>query len=334
MKNSEDVYTQVVEASSFINALEFCPFEGAENLLAVANRNSLTIGSCKFSSEKDSSDTYARQISKDLVYENITLIKLRVCDVNCLAWSPVSNVKHLPRSIIIATGTKTGIINVYTADLKDEAVESSLEGHTDCVNAICFEPIEGQELASVSDDHSCKVWDVSNGDIIVSFPLQYPGVSVCWHPDQPGKLMAAELGGRLRFYNIPLKQAILSIDCKKHSLTSADWCWLNHSKVGASAEMEWYLWDITRSAYPLDSQQAHSGGCRKLLWSKHHEDVFLTLGRPCNTLKVYHLGHRQPILHKVHETSMCASWHSTLPICAVAGNKCIHFYDTRSCTQF
>nr|XP_039249029.1 nucleoporin Nup37-like [Styela clava] len=334
MMSTHTVHSQAVEAPPFINALEFCPFERASNLIAIASKDGLTIESCEFSVEKEANGGYAKQISKNLVHNNVILHKLRVCDLNCLAWSPVSNIKHLPNLIVIATGTKTGVINVYTADLKEEAVENSLEGHTDCVNHISFEPIEGQELASVSDDYSCKVWDVDSGDVIVSFPLQYPGVSVCWHPDQSGKLMAAELGGRIRFYNVHLKQAILSVDCKKHSLTSADWCWLNHSKVGASAEMEWFLWDITKSSYPLDSQQANSGGCRKLLWSKHHEDVFLTLGQPQNTVKIYHLGHRQPILHKVHETSMCASWHSTLPICAIAGNKAIHFYDTKSCTQF
>lgn len=325
-----------VQAPAFINALEFCPFEGAENTLAIASRDVLSIGSCKFKSEKTDNESYSYRHPKDIVQEYTTLINLRITDVNCIAWSPVSNMKHLPRTLVISAGTKSGGLSTYTADLKkgSEAVENPIDAHEDCVNDIAFEPIEGQELVSVSDDHFCKVWEVATGKLVCSFPLQYPGVSVCWHPEQPGKIMVAELGGRIRFYDISLKQAVLSIDCKKQSLSSADWCWLNHSKIGATAEMEWFLWDITKSAYPLESQQSHSAGCRKIIWSKHHEDVFLTLGRPKNALKVYHLGHRQPILHKIHETSLCASWHRVLPVCAVAGNKAIHFYDIKSLTQF
>lgn len=321
-----------VEASEFITALEFCPYDGANNLIAIKNNDSITIGSCKFEQlSTKSKDTELR--NTDDVFQLVTVLELKVCEVTCLAWSPVSNVCQLPKRVVISTGNHNGTVNVYSTDLKEDTVVSALLGHTSNINCIAFEPLEGQELASVSDDHSCKVWEVETGNLLVSFPLQYPGVSICWHPLQPGNILVAELGGRIRFYDIELKQAILSFDCTRNSLTSADWCWINPSKIGASAELEWFVWDMSKSAYPEDSQQAHSEGCNKLLWSRHNEDVFLTLGRPKNTLKVFHLGHRQPVLQKVHETSMCASWHATLPICAVAGNKTIHFYNTNSSTQ-
>lgn len=325
-----------VDSVAFIHSMEFCPFEGGLDLIAIADNESLSIKSCKFfNDEQDGTgNNYIRNIQNDLVFEHVTLIKLKVSEVICIAWSPVTNVRYLPKKVVIAAGTYNGVVNVYSTDLKEETLVTSLEGHLDSVNAVAYEPLEGLELASVSDDHSCKVWDVETQELLVSFPLQYSGVAVCWHPQQPSKLMVAELGGKIRFYNVELKQAVQTLDCKKEGIMSADWCWLNPVKIGATAHLEWFLWDMSRSSYPLDSQQAHSVQSNKFLWSKHHEDVFLTLGGPKNTLKIYHLGHRQPILHKTHVSGSCATWHSQLPVCAVAGNKAIHFYDVKVRTQF
>lgn len=325
-----------VDAPAFIDAIAFCPFANAENLLAIGSRDGLCIGLCKFNCQRQDNGKAYVNVGKEPLHEYSVIINISVADISCIAWSPASNMKHLPRTVIIGTGTKSGIINIYTADVKQnsETEESPITAHEDCVNDLAFEPIEGQELVSVSDDHTSKVWNVSSGELICSFPLGYPGMSVCWHPEQQGKFMVAELGGRVRFYDMKSQQAILSVDCKKQCLTSADWCWLNQSKIGASSDMEWHLWDITKSSFPLESQQSHSGGCSKILWSKHNEDVFLTLGSPKNAVKVYHLGHRQPIMHKMHEASMSASWHRTLPICAVAGNEAIHFYDVKILTEF
>ncbi|XP_070576795.1 nucleoporin Nup37-like [Ptychodera flava] len=61
-----------------------------------------------------------------------------------------------------------------------------MDGHTSYVNDVVFEPTEGQQIASVSDDHTCRVWDL-DGLQRACFPLYSPGMSVCWHSDEPAK---------------------------------------------------------------------------------------------------------------------------------------------------
>ena len=62
-----------------------------------------------------------------------------------------------------------------------------LEGHTDFINSLTFDPDTGDQLASVGDDKWCKIWD-RDGNQQLSFSLSAPGMSVCWHRDEPLKV--------------------------------------------------------------------------------------------------------------------------------------------------
>ena len=62
-----------------------------------------------------------------------------------------------------------------------------LEGHTDFINSLTFDPDAGDQLASVGDDKWCKIWD-RDGNQQLSFSLSAPGMSVCWHRDEPLKV--------------------------------------------------------------------------------------------------------------------------------------------------
>lgn len=120
-----------------------------------------------------------------------------------------------------------------------------LEGHKDYINSICYEP-EGDILASVSDDHTCKLWDVKEDKKCnVTFYLTSPGVTVCWHKEESGKLLVAEKNGLIRMYNVMSQQAILSLDAGVMPLMSADWG-PNPLKVAALAAGELLVWDVSR----------------------------------------------------------------------------------------
>ncbi|KAK3545002.1 hypothetical protein QTP86_032707 [Hemibagrus guttatus] len=121
-----------------------------------------------------------------------------------------------------------------------------MEGHSSYINHVVFEPTEGKQIASVSDDHTCRVWDLEGNESML-FRLWSPGVSVCWHPVEVFKLMVAEKKGSIRFYDLVTQQAILSLDSGQMPLMSADWCLTNTIKVGAVVGSDWVIWDITRS---------------------------------------------------------------------------------------
>lgn len=65
-----------------------------------------------------------------------------------------------------------------------------LKGHKGFVNAITFDPNEGSQLASTGDDLTCRIWSLNSNQPQQEtiFHLTSPGVSVCWHADEPFKV--------------------------------------------------------------------------------------------------------------------------------------------------
>ncbi|XP_070534634.1 nucleoporin Nup37-like [Ptychodera flava] len=83
-------------------------------------------------------------------------------------------------------------LRLFSSHLKSEDTVTVMDGHTSYVNDVVFEPTEGQQIASVSDDHTCRVWGL-DGLQRACFPLYSPGMSVCWHPDEPAKVPMSSL---------------------------------------------------------------------------------------------------------------------------------------------
>ena len=67
-----------------------------------------------------------------------------------------------------------------------------LEGHTSYINDVQFDPDRGEFIASVSDDHTCRIWD-NEGTLKASFPLRSPGMSVRWHIEEPAKVFGSKV---------------------------------------------------------------------------------------------------------------------------------------------
>ncbi|KAF3814524.1 hypothetical protein GH733_017682 [Mirounga leonina] len=177
-----------------------------------------------------------------------------------------------------------------------------LEGHSDFINGLVFDPKEGQEIASVSDDHTCRIWNLE-GIQTAHFVLHSPGMSVCWHPEETFKLMVAEKNGTIRFYDLLTQQAILSLESEQMPLMSAHWCLKNTFKVGAVAGSDWLIWDITRSR-----------------WSTINENLFATTGYPgkiASQFQIHHLGHPQPsdLASPGIELSHCVQLEETTSYC-------------------
>jgi len=68
-----------------------------------------------------------------------------------------------------------------------------LQGHKKAINAVSFEPTLGNKLGSVSDDHTCIIWNVEDGESLISIRLLYAGISLCWNGLEPGRLIVQYL---------------------------------------------------------------------------------------------------------------------------------------------
>ncbi|KAG8005536.1 Nucleoporin Nup37 [Nibea albiflora] len=145
------------------------------------------------------------------------------------------------------------------------------------------------------------------------------------------KLMVAEKKGTIRFYDLVTQQAILSLDCGQSPLMSADWCLTNTIKVGAVAGNDWLIWDITRSSYPQEKRPAHIDKARLFKWSRANENLFATTGCPgkiSSQLLIHHLGHPQPVMIGSATVGSGLSWHRTLPLCVIGGDRKLCFWMT------
>ena len=84
-----------------------------------------------------------------------------------------------------------------------------LEGHSDFINSLTFDPDTGDQLASVGDDRWCRLWDREGNQR--SFPLGVPGMSVCWHKEEPMKVSLVETNYFLSVWNVDAKNIVISV---------------------------------------------------------------------------------------------------------------------------
>ncbi|XP_035003843.1 nucleoporin Nup37 [Hippoglossus stenolepis] len=311
-----------VPCEDYVHVVEFSPFTSGTpaSLLAYGGNQYVVVGTCLFPEE-------------DMELEGVELNVLRAFHhelrVDALAWSPESRLDRIP-TIRFCTAAADRKLRLLTSDLQDRHEVKVMEGHTSYINHLVFEPSEGKQIASVSDDHTCRVWDL-DGNESITLRLRSPGISVCWHPEEVFKLMVAEKKGTIRFYDLVTQQAILSLDCGQSPLMSADWCLTNTIKVGAVAGNDWLIWDITRSSYPQEKRPAHIDKARLFKWSRANENLFATTGCPgkiSSQLLIHHLGHPQPVMIGSATVGSGLSWHRTLPLCVIGGDRKLCFWMT------
>ncbi|XP_037551563.1 nucleoporin Nup37 [Nematolebias whitei] len=312
-----------VTCEDYVHVVEFSPFSSGvpASLLAYGGNQYVVVGTCLFQEE-------------DVEVEGVEFNVLRAfrheLRVDSLAWSPESRLDRIP-TIRLCTAAADRKLRLLTSDLQERHEVKVMEGHTSYINHLVFEPTEGKQIASVSDDHTCRLWDLEGNETAV-LRLRSPGVSVCWHPEETFKLMVAEKKGTVRFYDLVTQQAILSLDCGHCGpLMSADWCLTNTIKVGGVAGNDWLIWDITRSSYPQEKRPAHKDKARLFKWSLANENLFATTGCPgkiSSQLFIHHLGHPQPVVIGSSTVGSGLSWHRTLPLCVVGGDRKLCFWMT------
>ncbi|XP_073431270.1 nucleoporin Nup37 isoform X2 [Dendrobates tinctorius] len=315
--------TYTVDCEDFVHVVEFNPFDsgGLGSLIAYGGNNYVVVASCRFQEEDSSISGIDFKILKTFDHG---------ARVDAIAWSPETKCDVLPPLLRFCTAAGDKMLRIFTSDFHEQHEYKVLQGHQAYINDVVFSSSDGNEIASVSDDHTCRIWDLAGNQIAV-FMLRSPGMSVVWHPLEAYKLMVAEKTGIIRIYDLSRHQAILSLESLQTPLMSADWCLQNTFRVGAVAANDWIFWEMPHSSYPQATKPVHSDRARCFKWSKCNDNIFATTGCPgkMNTqLLIHHLEHPLPILIGSAPVSSGLSWHRSLPLCVVGGYRKLFFWLT------
>ncbi|XP_071451263.1 nucleoporin Nup37 isoform X1 [Hetaerina americana] len=335
--------TQKVEFSNQIFAVEFSPYEWSQNLICLGLSTEIIVGVVKFQEDQPDEEEDKSETEKCVDDECIEFQPLREFHhetrVQALAWSPDSSIIVMPRLIRFCSAGSDHKLRLINSDLVNSDGVQILTGHTDYINAIAFHP-DGHLIASASDDHTCRLWNIEDDGRYI-FHLDSPAMSVCWHPEEPKKLIVGEKAGRIRLYNAIEGTAILSVDAggggaqtrsltypiQPLPLTSAHWSLSNPQMlaalVGSGAKgCELVLWDLARPSQPVDARVIHHGVGRCLRFCPSSDLVVATVCQPGAVLRVTHLRSSHPLLTSNLQVYGGLTWHSRLPyVCAASDRK-------------
>ncbi|XP_065351372.1 nucleoporin Nup37 [Cloeon dipterum] len=330
---------------SQVFVVEFSPFAWSKDLVCIGTENSIILGAVLFPEDhswEESADSGKVQLytqlsdsGRVLETRDVSFIELKTLQQKqrpqAAAWSPDTTLRGLPRLLHFAVALSAStvqnvniktdnIIKVYKTDLGESTSVVDLEGHQDYINAVAFEP-EGSLLASASDDLTCRVWTARDASdyrpLECKFHLNSPGMAVCWHTEETGKLLVAEKSGLMQLFNVQTQQPLISLDSGSKPLMSAHWAPSNNTLIAALAAGELTVWDIQRPSQPIEVRPVHPQGGRWVKFSNNSDMVIATLGRPGHQLKVHNITAKLPKLSLPLPIAYGLSWHYHLPYVAL-----------------
>lgn len=294
-----------------VNVVQFCPYSWAGSLIAVGGYR-LKIAKCIF--QDDDAEIQCNGYRFDVIRE-----LNHGCRIHAISWSPETSLDVSPKIIRFATAGADKKLRIFNSTLKDDSVQI-IEGHGDYINDVAYEPSCGSQLATVSDDYTCRIWG-SDGTAKVTFTLAAPGTSVAFHKEDPKKLMVAQKNGIIRFYNLLTQRPIFSVDCGSAPLLAADWNPADSLMVGCVAGNHCYIWNIAVTSRPQESYLVHSDGATSFAWARNNSNLIATIGMPGNQVKVTNLMHTKVALEQQLQVVGSLSWHHNLSILAVASDN-------------
>lgn len=301
-----------------ISCYEICSNDFAYNLICVAQKNHLSLVLISLPEE-----------SGEFLWNHVQDLGITEKDTRCqaIAFSPDTSLNCTPNKVTICAAIGQRDIKLFHTDLNQESSVQSLRGHTDYVNDLAW-VCDGELLASVSDDFSCKFWNITTDlENVITFCLSSAGMSVKCHPEDSNKVLIAEKRGIVHLYNVRSKQTVVSVESPKFPLMSADWAHSNRLFVTALAGGDIVTWDLSRPLTPVDVKQVHEDGGRVVRFSPGSSEIAMaSIGRPDLTLKVFVAKSTVPLIESSLKTYGGLAWHHRLPYISAASDRKLFFW--------
>jgi len=308
-----------VPLHSRVTVTEFSPFQWSAGLLALGFQSSFSLVQVTFPEEETDGRTQLEFSTLKEIHHDTR--------VQALAWSPKSSVIVAPKCLEVATSGTDHKLRIFSSDCGNELNVKTLEGHTDYINSIVYEPELGGQVVSGSDDHTVIMWAVASGRELSRLHFKSPVMSVCWHATDLGKLCVGQKAGTVSLFNSSSLQPILSVDCGLAPLLSCDWSQANSLLLAAGVSSELVVFDLSRPSLPSLRKPDHSEGVRHVRCSRLNDALVASCGRPGNSLSVSHSKSHQVLLASSAKVAQGGiSWHARLPYLGVGGDRELTFF--------
>ncbi|KAH7643543.1 nuclear pore complex protein Nup37 [Dermatophagoides farinae] len=320
-----------------INSVQFCPFDGATDILACCVRERIfiyRISLIQTISGNDDKSGDGTEFDYQFIYNYI-------CGSKCssLVFGPKTDfsqqAQHGFLSLAIATEDFGILLLNQTIQYDDDSQNNDAEqqffaGHINHINDMAFEPISGEQLASTGDDCLCIIRSLRNEqsmdgkNVAAKIMLSSPGVSVKWHRTEPNKLLVAEKKGMIRFYDTITHVAVMSFDCNCYPLTSSDWCSENNLFIGCASDRNLFFWDTSLTSLPIKILKTDFEGLSE--FSFYDSKLIAYRARPYSFLTVKNFITNQTFIERNLIAGRGISWNRSMPLLAVGGPKYVHLF--------
>lgn len=294
--------------------VNFSPFEWSKNFLAIGTENKVAVASCTF--------------ENDEMEFNIIKEFHHLCPVTSITWSPLASSDTVPKVCKFATAGVDGKIRIYNSDLANSDNILELNGHSDSVNSIAFQPdMEEKLLISTSDDFTCKIWSTEDGKLLKTIPLSSPGMAVRFNMTEPTKFFILEKSGLIRIFSTFNFSPITSVSGQfsQDPSLDADWSPTDPFLLASSSGGKIQKWNLNALSHPEESSIAAGEIVQNVRWHPTLENYLAVLGAPGPVVTVIRtLGPAlitEPLL-----TATDVTWHYFLPLLAVANDRSVRFW--------
>ncbi|MCJ1483577.1 hypothetical protein MMC06_003745 [Schaereria dolodes] len=95
--------------------------------------------------------------------------------IRSIAWNPTGH--------LIATGSADRTLRIWNPEKTQVKNSTELRGHTGGIERVAWNPVKEAELASISSDGTCKLWDVRSKSCVETIQLGGEGLTISWAAD-------------------------------------------------------------------------------------------------------------------------------------------------------
>ncbi|KAJ3264443.1 Nucleoporin Nup37, partial [Borealophlyctis nickersoniae] len=189
--------------------------------------------------------------------------------VKAIAWAPITKANFC----LVALCANRKIYHI-----RDEEQIGLPMHHQDDVNDVAISFMSDDLVASVSDDRTLRIHDISTSDLI-TIHLTSPGTSVQFNAYMPETVLVAERCGAIRMWDYNTRTMVFSL----HEITETvgggvvrglrgvEWCPGHANEIGAVVSDKWQIWKLDNQApvhLPYAVGDAHTQGAKGFRWAR------------------------------------------------------------------